>query len=534
MIVYLSKKSDMEYLNEIGFGVLALTALVFAWKKNNHFNGLLAFFFASLVLLFLAPGFSSETNGENGNLLIAFGISILAVNWILSQLIHQKWRIFIPFLTSLSFLYFGGKQFIFDEYELFFSKSDALLLPIIGAILPVLMYWKASFLCKFLGVKEADLARVISAFGLGILILTGFVFGQWFGIALIGIGYLSSHFYLKSEHELRFSTSLALFAVVFVAHHIHQTGLSTEVILHGATLIGFFTGMATVGILSIYSFSTEKRSVFGQLILVFIPLLASMAFIFSEVMKEHTGGISAWMGIVLALAMGSFWIKKLHENTYLFYLSISVVIGLIAAPFFKPNAALEMKNPKLDVVKSSSSGEESNILALEGIDLSTVTGDWKINSKSSKVSFELGPKGTRTKGLFEAIEGKISIQDPLDQTKFEIVLPLLGLTTFNDYRDQSLMSAAYFDAPKYPTITFKSNSIEQKNDVYVLTGDFTMRGITKSMQIQLKAAASGEENGKQYLILVGKSSVDRTAHGMTPDAKIGNVVDFEFEVELSK
>lgn len=524
----------MEYLNEIGFGVLALTALVFAWKKNNHFNGLLAFFFASLVLLFLAPGFSTEKNVANGNLLIGFGISILAINWILSQLIHQKWRIFIPLLTSLSFLYFGGQQFLFDEYELLFSKTDALLLPTIGAVLPVLMYWKASFLSKFLGVKEADLARVISAFGLGILILTGFVFGQWFGIALIAIGYLSSHFYLKSEHEQQFSTSIALFAIVFVAHVIHQSGLSTEVTLHGATLIGFFTGMATIGMLSIYSFSTEKRSVLGQLVLVFIPLIASVAFIFSEVMKEHTGGISAWMGIVIALAMGSLWIKKLHENTYLFYLSTLFVIGLTAVPILKPNEALEMKNPKLEAAKSSSTGDKNDVLALEGIELLTATGNWKIDSKSSKVSFELGPKGTRTKGLFETIEGKISVEDPIDQTKFEITLPLSGLTTFNDYRDQSLMSGAYFDAPKYPNITFQSKSIEKKNDVYVLSGDFTMRGVTKPMEIQLKAAATGEENGKPYLILVGKSSVDRTAHGMTPDAKIGNVVDFEFEVELTK
>jgi hypothetical protein len=42
----------------------------------------------------------------------------------------------------------------------------------------------------------------------------------------------------------------------------------------------------------------------------------------------------------------------------------------------------------------------------------------------------------------------------------------------------------------------------------------------------------GEKNDTSILIITGESAIDRTEYGMSPSSKIGNVVDFDFEIEL--
>jgi polyisoprenoid-binding protein YceI len=59
-----------------------------------------------------------------------------------------------------------------------------------------------------------------------------------------------------------------------------------------------------------------------------------------------------------------------------------------------------------------------------------------------------------------------------------------------------------------------------------------MLGVSKEVKVQLKYVGNNETTSQP--ILVGKSSIDRTQFGMKPDSKEGNVVDFEFKIELVK
>jgi polyisoprenoid-binding protein YceI len=61
-----------------------------------------------------------------------------------------------------------------------------------------------------------------------------------------------------------------------------------------------------------------------------------------------------------------------------------------------------------------------------------------------------------------------------------------------------------------------------------------MLGVSKDLPIQLKYIGMVESNGKMVPVLIGKSAIDRTLFGMKPDSKEGNVVAFEFKVDLIK
>lgn len=64
--------------------------------------------------------------------------------------------------------------------------------------------------------------------------------------------------------------------------------------------------------------------------------------------------------------------------------------------------------------------------------------------------------------------------------------PVAKINTGIDKRDKHLQAEDMFNAAKYPTITFKSTSVEKKEDMYVMKGSITMKGVTKPATFKFK------------------------------------------------
>jgi polyisoprenoid-binding protein YceI len=65
-----------------------------------------------------------------------------------------------------------------------------------------------------------------------------------------------------------------------------------------------------------------------------------------------------------------------------------------------------------------------------------------------------------------------------------------------------------------------------------LKGDFTMMGKTKELVLEMKYLGIGKDSKNP--VFIGRSSLNRVDFGMKSDPKEGNVVDFQFKVELVK
>jgi polyisoprenoid-binding protein YceI len=143
----------------------------------------------------------------------------------------------------------------------------------------------------------------------------------------------------------------------------------------------------------------------------------------------------------------------------------------------------------------------------------------------------LGPKGGITKGAIKQFSGTVRIDATLEKSLFDVLLPLNQLTTFNAYRDESLVEEAYFNVAKFPDMRYEAKSLSVVNDALTLNGYFTLRGVKLPLNVEVKYVGKSESGAP---VIVGKSTIDRTKHGMKPDAKEGNVVDFEFRAELLK
>ncbi|UHQ24061.1 YceI family protein [Lysobacter sp. 5GHs7-4] len=96
---------------------------------------------------------------------------------------------------------------------------------------------------------------------------------------------------------------------------------------------------------------------------------------------------------------------------------------------------------------------------------------------------------------FGQVDGSITY-DPAKpaSSSVEVTIPLAGLNSHVAAFDEHLRSEDFFDAAKYPTITFKSTKVEAAGDKKLkVTGDLTVHGVTKSVLLDVTINKVGEQ-----------------------------------------
>lgn len=109
--------------------------------------------------------------------------------------------------------------------------------------------------------------------------------------------------------------------------------------------------------------------------------------------------------------------------------------------------------------------------------------NWKIDASHTEVGFEVRHFFSKVHGVFHDVEGTI-VFDEADPTavKIDATVKVASVDTGNEKRDGHLQSADFFEAEKNPTLTFKSTKVAKAGkNKYKITGDLTMRGVTKSV-----------------------------------------------------
>ena len=113
---------------------------------------------------------------------------------------------------------------------------------------------------------------------------------------------------------------------------------------------------------------------------------------------------------------------------------------------------------------------------------------YKIDAAHSEVTFKVKHLMiTNVTGSFTKFDGVLE-SDEADFTdaKVSFEADVDSITTNNEQRDAHLKADDFFAADKFPKLTFVSTGIEKKNDEeYVLTGNLTIRGITKPVSLKV-------------------------------------------------
>lgn len=147
---------------------------------------------------------------------------------------------------------------------------------------------------------------------------------------------------------------------------------------------------------------------------------------------------------------------------------------------------------------------------------------WKADAAHTQVSFGITHLGiSEVEGLFREFDGSIvATNDDFSDAKYDIVIEVPSIDTGIKMRDDHLKNSDFFDAEKYPKMTFKSTSSEKvSEDKYKVTGDLTFHGITKPVTLDVwhRGTVENPQNGDVISGFAISGNVKRSDYNLGPD-----------------
>jgi polyisoprenoid-binding protein YceI len=151
----------------------------------------------------------------------------------------------------------------------------------------------------------------------------------------------------------------------------------------------------------------------------------------------------------------------------------------------------------------------------------TLAGTWTVDPAHSKVGFAVKHMGIATvRGEFGEFSGALD----LDSGKAYGAVKAASVDTNEPQRDEHLRSGDFFDAARFPELTFESTAIEALDEeTFRITGNLTIHGVTK--EIVLHAETQGTDIdpwGNERVGLEVTGQLSRGDFGMTFNQALGS------------
>ena len=129
---------------------------------------------------------------------------------------------------------------------------------------------------------------------------------------------------------------------------------------------------------------------------------------------------------------------------------------------------------------------------------------------------------TKVRGSFEEYTGTATIDGANPAaSSLEVTIQAASLNTRNADRDAHVRSADFLDVETYPEITFRSTDFAVNGDEVEVTGDLTIRGVTKSITIPFEfQGAAKDPFGNDRIGFEGQAPISRADFGLTWNAAL--------------
>ncbi len=151
---------------------------------------------------------------------------------------------------------------------------------------------------------------------------------------------------------------------------------------------------------------------------------------------------------------------------------------------------------------------------------------------------------TKVRGRFDKFSGTLNLdeQHP-ENSSVEGSIDVASIDTREPNRDAHLRSADFFDAEKYPTITFRSTRVEVTGvDRAKVYGDLTIKDVTRPIVLDAAVEGRGKDPwGNERWGLSARATVSRKDWGLTWNVAletggwlVGDTINIEIEAEVVK
>jgi polyisoprenoid-binding protein YceI len=242
--------------------------------------------------------------------------------------------------------------------------------------------------------------------------------------------------------------------------------------------------------------------------------------------------------------------------------SVCVAAVLAVAPACKKQ---DDKKPKTadsspsSVATSTRTAPDDNANSMSAPNESAITGGfekpevpalapitkWVLDPENSSVTFVVKHANfTNVRGMFQQPSGTVVLDEATPaNSNVTATIDVKSITTGVEERDTHLKGPDFFDAAKYPQITFVSTGVTKSSDTaYVVTGNLTMRGVTKPVTLAVTASPPFQHFGSIRRGIEATTLVNRQDFGVGIAAwnvpaesgglLIGNSVKITIDAEL--
>jgi polyisoprenoid-binding protein YceI len=144
-------------------------------------------------------------------------------------------------------------------------------------------------------------------------------------------------------------------------------------------------------------------------------------------------------------------------------------------------------------------------------------GTYSIDTGHSYVGFAVKHFGlSKVKGEFQKFDGTIEVAEPATASSVDVTIQADSFNSRDDQRDGHVRGADFLDVETYPTLTFRSTGVRQHGDDWVVTGDLTIHGETRSVELTTELEGSIDDPyGMERIAFSAETEIDRTEFGLT-------------------
>lgn len=180
-------------------------------------------------------------------------------------------------------------------------------------------------------------------------------------------------------------------------------------------------------------------------------------------------------------------------------------------------------------VFSNFSTEAGNTTITERYNVDTkkdmgATGAYNFDKAHSSIGFTVKHMGlVEVPGYFRDFTGTINFNsEDMKKSSVEFTAKATSVDTGVAPRDKHLRTADFFDVEKFADITFKSTKIEKKGKQWMMTGDFTMRGVTKQITLPFTIAGFLPGDKATRMGATAQTTINRRDFGVNYGTNLPN------------
>ena len=168
---------------------------------------------------------------------------------------------------------------------------------------------------------------------------------------------------------------------------------------------------------------------------------------------------------------------------------------------------------------------------------------WNIDPVHSEVGFSVRHMMvSKVRGRFTKFSGQLVTAEDPAKSSVTAEIDLSSIDTGQEQRDAHIRSADFFEVETYPTMTYKSTGVRVEDGEYVLDGELTLKGVTRSVPLHLELNGFGPDAyGGTRAGFTATGEINRSDFNVSFNAPlqnggvvVGEKIQLQLEIEAVK